>query len=229
MAGTDVRSRKDDHFAEEDWVDFARHQAEPEKHALLAGHLDDCPRCAQTLHVWRDVIRIAGDEASYRPPEEAVRQIKGQFALHCPPPLVERAVRAIALVFDSFRAPAPAAVRAAGAAPRHLLYRAGRYVIRLQLEQRNDPERVSIVGQLLDEGHPETALRDIAVLVSKGGRALDRTLTNYLGEFALEPNAAGTLRLSVGVPEIGTFTVQPPRWAEGDAGERASGESDRNK
>jgi hypothetical protein len=102
-------------------------------------------------------------------------------------------------------------------------------MIRLQLERKGDPERISIVGQLLDEGQPDKALRDVAVLVSKGERALDRTLTNYLGEFTLEPNAAGTLRLSVGVPEIGTFTVQPPRGTEKDADERASGTSDRDR
>jgi hypothetical protein len=47
------------------------------------------------------------------------------------------------------------------------------------------------------------------VLALKGGKTLDRTLTNHLGEFVLEPDAAEDLRLCVGVAEIGTFTVEP--------------------
>ena len=47
------------------------------------------------------------------------------------------------------------------------------------------------------------------MLALKGGKTLDRTLTNHLGEFVLEPDAAEDLRLCVGVAEIGTFTVEP--------------------
>ena len=229
MTDTDARERKDEHFTEEDWVDFARQQADRQRTARLARHLDTgCPRCARTVRLWRAVLELSGQDASYRPPEEALRQVRARFALSRPPSLLERTARQVVLLFDSFRQPLPAGVRAAGAAPRQLLYKAGRYVIRLQLERRTDPARVSIVGQLLDEGQPEQALRDIAVLVSKGGRALDRTLTNHLGEFQLEPNAAGNLRLSVGVPEIGTFTVQPPRGTE-DAEGRALGATGRTR
>jgi hypothetical protein len=228
ITGTDLRARRGDHFRQEDWVDFARQQDDPEQRKYLETHLDTgCARCAHNLRFWKAVIRITADEPSYGPPANAVRQLKGHFALHRPEKLLDRALRAAVLVFDSFRQPV-AAVRGVGPSARQLLYRAGRFLIRLQLERKGDPERVSIVGQLLDEQQPEKALRDIAVLVSKGGRALDRTLTNYLGEFTLEPNAAGTLRLSVGVPEIGTFTVQQPR-TEGDADERASGLSDRSR
>ena len=224
MAGTDARTRKDDHFGPEDWIDFAREQGEPEHRALLARHLDTgCSRCAETLRPWKAVLSVASNEGSYEPPEDAVRQVRAYFSLHRPEGVLERAVRRVALVFDSFRQPLPAGARAAGPSPRQLLYRAGRYLIRLELQCRTDPERVSIVGQLLDEGNPQNALRDIAVLVSKGGRALDRTLTNYLGEFALEPNAAGTLRLSVGVPDIGTFTVHPPGGTEEKVDARAVG------
>jgi hypothetical protein len=38
-------------------------------------------------------------------------------------------------------------------------------------------------------------------------------LTNHLGEFVLEPDAAENLRLCVGVAEIGTFTVEPRQAA----------------
>ena len=91
---------------------------------------------------------------------------------------------------------------------RHLLYKAGRYTIKLRLEP-GDAERVSIAGQILDDHEPAGALQDIAVLAVRAGKTVDRTLTNHLGEFLLQPDAAENLRLCVGVAEIGTFTVQP--------------------
>jgi hypothetical protein len=159
------------------------------------------------------VLDVADHEDAYRPPEEALRQLRGEFALRRPPRLLQKWGGRAALVFDSFRAPQLAGVRSAGRGPRQLLYKAGRYTIRVRLEPAADAERLSIVGQILDAQDPPSALQDIAVLALKGSRTLDRTLTNHLGEFVLEPDAAENLRLCVGVAEIGTFTVQPARGA----------------
>ncbi len=221
MADTDRRTRRSDHFAEEDWVDFARQQVEPGRRARLEQHLEKgCSRCERTVRLWRAVLDVADQEASYRPPDAVLRQAAGDFALHKPPRLLERLARRAVLLFDSLRQPLAAGVRSAGPAPRQLLYKAGRYMIKLRLEAAPDAERVSIAGQILDEQDPPAAVQDIAVLAMKGSRTLDRTLTNHLGEFLLEPHAVENLRLCVGVAEIGTFTVQPPRRTEGnDAGD----------
>ena len=96
----------------------------------------------------------------------------------------------------------------------------------MRVEPAADAERLSIVGQILDEQDPPTALQDIAVLALKGSKTLDRTLTNHLGEFVLEPDAAENLRLCVGVAEIGTFTVQP-RGAREGTGRRRRGQGTR--
>jgi hypothetical protein len=98
-----------------------------------------------------------------------------------------------------------------GALARQLLYKAGRYTIKLQVEPGVGEEKFSIVGQILDEQDPTGGLRDIAVLALKGSKTLDRTVTNRLGEFHLEPGATDKLQLSVDVPEIGTFSVESPR------------------
>ena len=210
MADTDVQARNRDHGSEEDWVDFARQQAAPATRARLERHLEKgCSPCARTLRLWRAVLDVADQEAAYRPPDEALRQVKGDFALRRPKRLLERVAEQAALVFDSFRQPQPMGVRGAGPTPRQLLYKAGRYMIRLRLEPAADTERMSIVGQLVDEHPSPAAVQDIAVLALKGGKTLDRTLTNHLGEFVLEPDAAEDLRLCVGVAEIGTFTVEP--------------------
>ncbi len=221
MADTDVKTRKNEHSGEEDWFDFARQQAAPALRARLEQHLEKgCSRCTQTVRLWRAVLDVADQEAAYRPPDEALRQLKGDFALRRPKGLLERVAEQAALVFDSFRQPQPAGVRTAGAAPRQLLYKAGRYSIRLRLEPASDAERLSIVGQLVDEQHSPAAVQDIAVIALKGTKTVDRTLTNHLGEFVLEPDSAENLRLCVGVAEIGTFTVVPRQATgrtEGDA------------
>ena len=210
MADTDARTRRSEHFTEEDWFDFAHQQAAPSVRASLERHLEKgCSRCTQTVRLWRAVLDVADQQAACRPPDSALRQVKGDFALRRPKRLVERVAEQAALVFDSFRQPQPMGVRGAGPTPRQLLYKAGRYMIRLRLEPAADTERMSIVGQLVDEHPSPAAVQDIAVLALKGGKTLDRTLTNHLGEFVLEPDAAEDLRLCVGVAEIGTFTVEP--------------------
>ena len=80
-----------------------------------------------------------------------------------------------------------------------------------------------IIGQILDDQEPAAALQDIAVLAQRGSQTLDRTLTNHLGEFVLEPDAAENLQLCVGVAEIGTFTVQPKRTGKSGSGRRRQG------
>jgi hypothetical protein len=221
MADTDARTRSSEHPTEEDWFDFAHQQAAPSVRAGLERHLEKgCTRCTQTVRLWRAVLDVADQEAAYRPPDEALRQLKGDFALRRPKGLLERMAEQAALVFDSFQQPQAMGVRGAGPSPRQLLYKAGRYAIRLRLESAPDTERLSIVGQLVDEHQSPAAVQDIAVLALQGRKTLDRTLTNHLGEFVLEPDAAENLRLCVGVAEIGTFTVEPRQATvktEGDA------------
>ena len=208
MARTESTRPAGGHFTEEDCVDLARQQGGPEERARLERHLDaGCERCAETLGLWSDVQGLAAREATYRPPEDVVRQVKGQFALHRPAGVLERAVRGAALVFDSFRQPLTMGVRAGGSSPRQLLYKVGRYLIRIQVDPRSGADRLSVVGQIVDEAQPKSDLAKIPVLLLNGHDTVDRTLTNNLGEFELESVPSESLRLSVGVPEIGTLTL----------------------
>ena len=207
MAETGKRRAQEGHFTEEDWADFARQQGEPEQRARLQRHLQSCERCAQTLDVWTAVVGLAGQEAAYQPPDEVTARAKAHFALHRPQGLLERAGSAVSLVFDSFRQPVLAGVRAAGSSPRQLLYKAGRYLIRLQVEREAGSDRLSVVGQIVDEANPKNALQELPVLLLSDKDTLDRTVTNILGEFQLESDPSESLRLSVGIPEIGTLTL----------------------
>ena len=203
-------------------MDFAREQGETEKRARLEQHLDaGCEQCAETLGFWSELQGLAAQEAAYRPPEEDVRQVKGQFALHRPPGVLERAVRRASLVFDSLRQPLPVGVRAAGTSPRQLLYKVGGYLIRVQVDAGSGANRLSVVGQIVDEGNPRSELPELPVLLLNGNDTVDRTLTNTLGEFELESVPSESLRLSVGIPEIGTLTLPGlliGRSARGGAG-----------
>jgi hypothetical protein len=207
MAETGKRRLQGGHFTEEAWADFARQQGEPEQRARLQRHLEGCQRCAQTLDVWAAVVGLAGQEAVHQPPDDVMARVKARFALHRPQGLLERAARGASMIFDSFRQPVLAGVRAAGSSPRQLLYKAGRYLIRLQVEREAGSDRLTFVGQIVDEVNPKTALEELPVLLLSDKDTLDRTVTNILGEFQLESSPSESLRLSVGIPEIGTLTL----------------------
>jgi hypothetical protein len=139
--------------------------------------------------------------------------MKERFSFQRPKKPREKIAAQAALVFDSFRQPMLAGMRASsGRARRQLLYKAGRYTIKLQVEPGAGEERLSIIGQILDDKTPS------------GGNARHRRARapgkQDAGPDGHEPargdsiwshDAAGRLQLSRGRPEIGTFTVEPPR------------------
>jgi hypothetical protein len=194
------------HFSDEDWLDDARRQAGDDKgrqRHLATG----CSRCAAASSFWRSVMDVVQTEPGYAPPDAALRQARASFALARPRGVVARAAEQVALVFDSFRQPMAAGVRALGPSPRQMLYKAGPIAVRLRIEAGTGSERMTVVGQILDDVDPGRAMRDLAVLVLHGTQTVDRTLTNHLGEFQLEPEPADDLRLSVGMPGRDPLTV----------------------
>jgi hypothetical protein len=213
--------RLGDHLSEDDCVDFGRRVPAPQRRARLARHLDaGCARCSRAVRLWSALASFAAEEPSFDPPETALREVKGLFARQRRPRLGERLARAATLVFDSFRQPLPAGVRAAAPTVRKMLFRSGPYIVRLRLEPQAGSGRLSIVGQIEDVQHPDLSLHDFAVVARKGGRKpVDWTLTNHLGEFLLEPEEAEDLQLAVALPRVGIFTV--PLAGEGEKEPRA--------
>ncbi len=200
-----------EHFTEEDWTAFARGAGDLAHRRQVAQHLEaGCAQCEQTLRVWSVLLSVHDQQAEYPAAEEMPVLPPPRRA---GPGFRERLAASVALVFDSFRQPELAGVRASGATARQLLYKAGRYTIRVQVEPGSASDRLCIVGQILDEQDPAAALRDIAVRATRGNRTLGRTHTNGMGEFHLEPDASEKLQLCVDVPEIGTFTVESPTRA----------------
>lgn len=200
-------SVRDQHGADEDWLDYARALGDPARREDLASHLAaGCAECEGALTTWRGVLAAADRDRSYRPSDAALRQARGAFAfVHGKKPRTLAAM----LTFDSFLQPAPAGVRAGSRGARHLLYKAGRYVIRLRAEDAGTGQ-VSLVGQVLDEELPGTFLPKVTVMAFAGKTAIYQTVTNRLGEFAFDAAPAGGLQLAVGLAENAFMTVALP-------------------
>lgn len=200
--------RRERHAADEEWLDFARDLGDAARRGELSAHLaGGCRRCAETLRLWQAAIQVGRRDAAYAPPDALIRQVRGAFSLNRPTPRRFAA----SLVFDSFRQPVQAGVRATSGGPRQLFYRAGRYAVRLRAEEESGTGRVSLVGQVMDEERPGEFLPGVTVMVFSGKDAIDRTLTNRLGEFAFEtaPTEA-PLQLAIGLAKEGFLTVALP-------------------
>jgi hypothetical protein len=209
--------RRDRHAADEDWLDYAREVGDPARRAELASHLEaGCRRCADTLRLWLSAVEVAGRDRAYDPPDALLRQVKGAFSLQRPD---HRRSLAASLVFDSFLQPLAAGVRSSAPGPRQLLYKAGRYAVRLRAEEAATG-RLSLVGQVVDEERPGSFLPQVTVLVFAGKEAIDQTLTNRLGEFAFDAAPAEDLQLAIGLAENGFLTVALP-VARSDRGAEA--------
>lgn len=213
--------RKDRHAADEEWLDFARDVGEATRRTELSAHLaGGCKRCTSTLRLWQEAVEIGRRDRDYSPPDALIRQVRGSFSLTSP---ARRRTWVATLVFDSFRQAAPAPVRAAASGgPRQLFYRAGRYAVRLRAEGDVRTGRLSLVGQVMDEERPDDFLHGVTVMVFSGKEAIDRTLTNRLGEFELEGAPApaplqlaiglrGDAFLTVALPVVGGGGDSPPR------------------
>jgi hypothetical protein len=203
-------ARTGGHFSDEAWLDFARNQA-GEAHEAMVRHLAaPCLRCAESLRLWRAVTDHASALPAALPPEGVVAAVKASFAARRPAPAPSRASRAAALVFDSLRQPALAGIRASGTPTRQMLYRFGPYLVRISLEKAPGADHFTLVGQVLDESTPGRRLADVPVMALRGQQPVERTLTNDMGEFVMEPEVADDLRLSVGVPDAAPLSLPLP-------------------
>jgi hypothetical protein len=186
------------HFRTEDWAEFVRRVASPDKQNKMQKHLDGgCKRCTKTVALWERVRQQALAEATYQPPEGAVRTVKAAYAERGLAKVRGGTLGRLELVFDSFLQPLPAGARAGSSASRQLLYRVGRYHVDLKIESHRDSHRLAVTGQLLDVTRPEFGRRDISVEISnRRGHSL-HVVTNQFGEFHAEVENSGDLQLSI--------------------------------
>lgn len=185
------------HYDAGDWSDFVRGLIPGFKAEEMEAHLAACTGCQRTVRVFRQVAVTARHDREQNPPDHLMRWARAVFASgdHAPESPSGRVVAR--LVYDSLAAPGLAGVRAQSRISRHLLYEAGTFGLDLRLEYERGSSRVTLVGQLLDREQPERSLTGVSVQLVRGRTPVSRAHCNRFGEFQLEYEPYGRLRLYV--------------------------------
>jgi len=105
-----------------------------------------------------------------------------------------------------------AGVRSAGSASQQLLYGVGDYRIDVRIEPQMDSEKVVLIGQVLNSADPDERLSAAPVTLLKGRKILAESVTSEFGEFQIECELQGSLRLVVllhGRAEVSLPLVEP--------------------
>ena len=187
------------HFEVREWVDFVRDVGEAADRSAMADHLSaGCPRCQAVIRSLHAVVKLAALEASSEPPAGVIRRAQAIF----PPHRSEMGVLA-RLIYDSFREPLPAGMRAQGRVARHALYEAGNVFVDLQLEHEASSGTVTLVGQVSDRDNPQINTTSLPVVLMARKGLVTSAICNRLGEFEMEFRPARDLRLHVPLRETG--------------------------
>ena len=184
------------HFDICQWTDFARGVVPGPDRTIMDAHLSSqrCVRCRATLALVHRVVAVARAEDRYTPPEYVVRCVKAISAVRRPqgtrlPGLIAR------LVYDSFRDPVPAGIRAQDRTSRHALYEAENYCLDLQLEHDTGTSLVTLMGQLTNREDPDSSVAEAPVLLMARKDVIAHAVSNPFGEFQMEYAPARHLRL----------------------------------
>src|ERR1700730_5705703 len=190
-----------EHFTTEKWIDFVNQVVNSSEKALMETHLEQgCKRCMKTVSLWQKVGQSAASEASYQPPESAVRIAKSAFAGAGLTAEGKGVGSPIKVLFDSFLQPIFEGARSAGASTRQMLYRADPFQIDVQVEAKPGGGRIVVTGQLLDLSNPQIIARDTRVLLSNMRGQVVHTVADPLGEFSAELNNSGDLQMTFASP-----------------------------
>ncbi len=184
------------HFDISKWADMVRGVVTEDERAEMSAHLSSgCRPCGRTVEILRAVTRSAGWDAAHKVPAYAVQSARAIFALqkpekiHFSPRILGR------LVYDSFREPLPAGLRARHRITRHALYEAGNYSMDVRMEHQQGTPKVTLVGQIVNKAHPADLMAMRPIYLVSGKEILARACSNAFGEFQLEYEPKQHLRL----------------------------------
>src|SRR6266571_1575182 len=96
------------------------------------------------------------------------------------------AANVVRLVFDSFRDPLPAGLRASEARGRRVLYACGSLSVDLWIKPQEGSHRITLEGQILDVAKPGRKLENTAVALHGRKGPMAHATTNEFGEFHLD-------------------------------------------
>jgi hypothetical protein len=186
------------HYSLEKWVDFARNVIGEDERIEMQSHLQaGCVDCSKELSMWQRFHQVAGRESVFSPPAGAVRTVKAAFANRSVGRARQANSQVASLLFDSFRSPLLAGVRSSESSSQQLLYGAGDYRIDVRIEPQIDSEKVVLIGQVLNSADPDERMSELPVNLLKGSKLLAESITTEFGEFQIECQLEGSLRLVV--------------------------------
>ena len=190
------------HYSLEKLVDFARNVVREDEKAEMQSHLQTgCAACSKELGMWQRLQQVAGRELAYTPPEGAVRTVNASFINRSTGYPSHAKSQVASLLFDSFRTPLLAGVRSSESASQQLLYGVGDYRIDVRIEPQMDSEKVILIGQILNSADPDERLAAMPVSLLKGQKLLAESVTSAFGEFQIECELQGGIRLVVALSD----------------------------
>jgi hypothetical protein len=204
-----VRGNRMRHYSLEQWVDFARNVIGEDKKAEMQSHLETgCKACSKERGMWQRLQQVARREPAYTPSEGAVRTVNAAFVDRPTGRSSHAKSQLASLLFDSFRDPLLAGVRSSGSDSQQLLYGLGDYRIDVRIEPQMDSERVVLIGQVLNSGDPDERLSAMPVSLLKGQKILAESVTSEFGEFQIECELQGGIRLVVALSDRQEVSLQ---------------------
>jgi hypothetical protein len=188
------------HFPPGDWIDLARGALPASQAARMQNHLSrHCDECLRSDELWRLVLNLATTEAGYKLPDRAVMDVKNAYGSARPERWLPQMAEFGRLLFDSFRQPDVAMVRAAMQSSRQLLHEVEPFIIDLRLESDPLRKRTSLTGQILNSEHPDQSTGEVDVVLLSGENLVKRTVANAQGEFELDFRPEDGLQLFINI------------------------------
>ncbi len=188
------------HFPANDWIDLVRNVSPAARAELIQTHLrEGCEECLRSSETWGLVLSLSERETNYRPPDEAVGAVKAAYVPARPERWLPEIAQFARLIFDSFKQPELALVRASLPSSRLLLHEAAPFTIDLRLDSNPFQKRISLIGQILNSKGPEQSAGRIDVILLSGERLVQKTSANAAGEFDLDFVPEENLQLFVNI------------------------------
>src|SRR5580698_6207556 len=186
------------HYSLEKWVDFARNVVREDEKVEMQSHLETgCAQCSKELGMWQRLQQVARRELTYTPSDGAVRTVNASFMNRSTRRASHSKSLVASLLFDSFRSPLLAGVRSSGSASQQFLYGVGDYRIDVRIEPQLDSEKVVLIVQVLNSADPDERLSAAPISLLKGRKILAESVTSEFGEFQIESELQGGIRLVV--------------------------------
>jgi hypothetical protein len=187
------------HLSDIETVDFVRGVATRAARRSAEQHLESgCTKCTRVVALYRRIAETAREDARWDPPAAVLERaaeiliVPQHRVVALKRPLVAR------LVFDSFRQPLPAGVRAGRTMSRHVLYRAGDFFVDLRMDAEHGARRGTIVGQIARRRSRRPGPSEpVTVLLLNAHTVLARPAVNDFGEFRCDYDLRAPLRLRI--------------------------------